>query len=78
MVKLEADRIKTQYDKELSELKAGIETKTLQEKSDFESRSRERVDYYDSRSYSRKDTSEMLKIIPAVISVVALGFAIFK
>ena len=70
--------IKASYDKELTELKSKLESKTLLEKSEYDTRSRERDDYYDSRSHSRKDTSELLKIVPAVISVLALGFAIFK
>ena len=77
-VKLETDIIKASYDKELTELKSKLESKTLLEKSEYDTRARERDDYYDSRSHSRKDTSELLKIVPAVISVVALGFAIFK
>lgn len=77
-LKIKSDKIKSDYDKEITTLKSNMEIKEMKEKSEFETNSRIRDDYYDSRSQSRKDTSEILKVIPAVLSVVALGFAIFK
>jgi hypothetical protein len=58
--------------------KQEIEAGNLNAKNEYEERSRRRDDYYEERSSSRKDASEMLKFIPAVISVAALAFALFK
>jgi hypothetical protein len=76
--KVELETLKMERDKELSLLKSDIEKNNLIHKAEYERAARERDDYYESRSSSRKDTSEFVKMIPAVISVVALGFALFK
>jgi hypothetical protein len=76
--KVELETLKIERDKELSLLKSDIDKNNLIHKAEYERSSRERDDYYDSRSSSRKDSSEFVKMIPAVISVVALGFALFR
>lgn len=54
------------------------EKQMLALKSQYESKKYERDDYYDSRSASRKESTEYIKMIPAVISLAALAFALFK
>jgi hypothetical protein len=76
--KIELETLKLEREKELSLFKSDLERSNLTHKAEYERISRERDDYYESRSSSRKDTSEFVKMIPAVISVVALGFALFK
>jgi hypothetical protein len=58
--------------------KQEIEAGNLNAKNEYEERSRNRDDYYDGRSSSRKDTSEVFKFVPAVLSVAAIAFALFK
>lgn len=48
-------------------LKTAREERMLKLKEETEKRSQQRNDYYEQRSYSRKDDSEMLKWIPAII-----------
>jgi hypothetical protein len=58
--------------------KIRMDKEALRMKEEYDSRKYQREDYYESRSHSRKDTSEVMKMVPTVLSLIAVGFALYK
>ena len=71
--KIERDREISEREHQLEKLKK--DNALLKEQLD--AKSAVRSDYYESRSYDRKDSSELIKYIPAVAVALAAGFAYF-
>ena len=66
-LKLEFEKTRRTYDETIMKLKEEAERKKY-----------EREDYYDEKSHRRKESTEYIKMLPALISLAAVLVAIFK
>jgi len=75
------EELKFAIDEQLNAAKAEVEKLKLEgqrQKELFEEKARRRDDYYEHRSYTRKDTHELIKYIPALILGALGAFAVMK